>query len=527
VTRYLLVLVTMMTTGLAACNNSDNIGAQTEGVTEAPSKAQQPPAETAMALPLHLDMNLQIRQSDTDEPEPGSRLISDESDNVLLERIQRVRGGDLDEIRRRHFLRVLVTYSRTNFFFDRGAPKGYEYEQLAAYEKYLNQGVEKYANRVKLIFIPVPFDQLLERLASGQGDIAAAGLTVTSDRQEAVAFTDPYLKGVTEVVVGRPGLGELAGLESLAGRQLVVRRGSSYAQHLESLDRRLQGLGYSGTTIREADSRLATEDILELVNSGAIDLTVADGHIARIWAQVLPALRVYENLKINEGGQISWAVRKDSPKLAGHLNRFIAEHKKGSLLGNILFTRYYKANRWITNPLATADRERLHQIKALFERYGRMYDIDWLKLVAQAYQESQLDQTARSSAGAVGIMQLLPSTAAGHPINIHQIEELENNIHAGAKYMHHLRTTYFDKAVVRAVDQIDFAWAAYNAGPTRIRKLRKIAAERGLDPNRWFGHVEVIAAEKIGRETVDYVRNINKYYVAYKLYFQSQAGSNN
>lgn len=168
-----------------------------------------------------------------------------------------------------------MTYSRTNFFFDRGAPKGYEHEQLAAYEKYLNQTVEKRENRVKLIFIPVPFDQLLERVASGQGGIAAAGLTVTSDRQETVAFTDPYLKGVTEVVVGRPGLGELAGLESLAGRQLVVRRGSSYAQHLENLDRRLQGFGYPGITIREADSRLATEDILELVNSGAIDLTVA------------------------------------------------------------------------------------------------------------------------------------------------------------------------------------------------------------------------------------------------------------
>ena len=370
----------------------------------------------------------------------------------------------------------------------------------------------------------MPFDQLLERLASGQGDIAAAGLTITSARQKSVAFTDPYLKDVTEVVVGRPGLGELPDLASLAGRQVFVRRGSSYVDHLETVSHRLESLGYSAIKIHQADSRLATEDILELVNSGAFDLTVADSHIAKIWAEVFPALKVYEHLKINEGGRIAWAIRKDSPNLAEHLNRFIDENKKGSLLGNILFTRYYKTNRWITNPLSGADQERLQQLKALFERYGRMYGIDWLKLAAQAYQESQLDQSVRSPAGAIGIMQLLPSTASGQPINVHNIEQLENNIHAGAKYMHHLRTSYFDDTAISAADQVDFAWVAYNAGPARIRKLNSVVAGRGLDPNRWFGHVEVVAAEKIGRETVDYVRNINKYYVAYKLYLDIQAG---
>jgi membrane-bound lytic murein transglycosylase MltF len=138
-------------------------------------------------------------------------------------------------------------------------------------------------------------------------------------------------------------------------------------------------------------------------------------------------------------------------------------------------------------------------------------------LVAQAYQESRLEQDTRSSAGAVGVMQLLPSTAADKSVGIPDIEDLENNIHAGAKYMRWLRDTYFDDPNMSREEQMLFSFAAYNAGPGRVRRLRKEAAEMGLDPDVWFDNVEVVAARRIGRETVQYVSNIYKYWLAYRL----------
>jgi len=172
--------------------------------------------------------------------------------------------------------------------------------------------------------------------------------------------------------------------------------------------------------------------------------------------------------------------------------------------------------------LSDQDRERLLTMRRLFETYGAQYGIHWLELVAQGYQESGLDQSKRSSAGAIGVMQLLQSTASDRSVGIDDIHDLENNIHAGAKYMAHLLSRYLtDPEMDRAV-KMDFAWASYNAGPNRIRRLRAVARERQLDPDRWFANVEVIAAEKIGRETVDYVRNINKYVIAYKLFFNAQ-----
>ncbi len=143
-------------------------------------------------------------------------------------------------------------------------------------------------------------------------------------------------------------------------------------------------------------------------------------------------------------------------------------------------------------------------------------------MAAQAYQESQLDQRKVSPAGAVGIMQVLPSTASQKPININNVKKVENNIHAGVKYLSFLRKRYFSDPEIAPADRVDFSWAAYNAGPTRIQKLRGKAEERGYNPNKWFNNVEHLASETIGRETVDYVININKYYVSYKFALERQ-----
>jgi membrane-bound lytic murein transglycosylase MltF len=85
------------------------------------------------------------------------------------------------------------------------------------------------------------------------------------------------------------------------------------------------------------------------------------------------------------------------------------------------------------------------------------------------------------------------------------------------KYMRWMIDQYFKDEPMDNLNKGLFAFASYNAGPGRIRQLRREAAKRGLDPNVWFGNVEQIASERIGRETVTYVSNIYKYYVAYRL----------
>jgi membrane-bound lytic murein transglycosylase MltF len=212
-----------------------------------------------------------------------------------------------------------------------------------------------------------------------------------------------------------------------------------------------------------------------------------------------------------------WAVRKNNPELLASLNREAQKIKKGTLLGNMLFNRFYKNTRWIKNPSAQSDQKKLGQFVHLFKKYGALYGFDHYALIAQAYQESRLDNDLKSHRGAVGIMQVLPTTAADRNINIANIYQLENNIHAGTKYLHFLRQRYFSDPDISPLDQMAFTWAAYNAGPARVRKMRHLAWKMGLDQNRWFNNVEVAAGKIVGVETVRYVSNIYKYYVAYQL----------
>ena len=440
-------------------------------------------------------------------------------EQAILHYINKPFKGDLDEIRKRRIIRVLVSYCKTNFFFDQGKPRGFEYELMKAYEKFLNKKEKTRYIKTKMVFVPVPFNQLFQALNNGLGDIAAASLTITPERQKLVNFTIPYIPKVHEIVVLNKNVKDVDSVGDLSNKMVYIRKGSSYFAHLKTLNKTLKKLKRQPVIIKESQEYIVTEDILELVNAGVVDITVADHYEAEVWSQVLPNIVIRKDLKINSDGNIAWAVRKENQALQASLNDFIQKNKKGTLLGNILFKRYYQHSKWIKNPVSETESKKITHLIGLFKKYGARYDFDYLKLSAQAYQESGLDNSKRSPTGAIGIMQVLPRTASDKNINIKNIYLLENNIHAGTKYLNFLRSRYFSSPKIEPADRVYFSWAAYNAGPTRIYKVRQETLKRGFNPNKWFFNVEKIASEIIGNETVDYVSNINKYFVAYQLYF--------
>ncbi len=425
---------------------------------------------------------------------------------------------DLDGLLARGRIRVLTTFNKTNFFVSGSRLHGFEYSLLRDYGDAMNERRGGKGLKVVMEFIPVPRNQLISRLQEGLGDIAAAGLTITPERKKQVDFTVPYLTDVAEVVVTHKATREPASLKDLSGRNVYVRGSSSYHESLVSLNRKLSEDGRPPVNIVKVDESLETGDILELVNAGAIPMTVSDDIIARIWSQVFEDLRIHPGLKVRRGSQIAWMVRKGCPELKKSLNAFLRKHRKGTLMGNIYFKRYFEQTKWIQNPFSDKELAKQRQFRKLFKKYGEQYGFDWMLLMALAYQESGLDNRKRSPAGAVGIMQVRPATATDRHVDIPNVHALENNVHAGTKYLAFLRDRYFSHESIDRHNRIRFSLAAYNAGPQKIRKARKLAGEMGLNRHRWFRNVEVAALRVTGQETVQYVSNINKYYVLFKLY---------
>lgn len=430
------------------------------------------------------------------------------------------RTGDLDEMIERGRIRVLVTLSRTNFFIDRGVERGTTHDVFAEFEKVLNQ---KAGKRVDIVFVPVARDQLLPALVEGRGDIAAANLSVTEERLREVDFTTPLLTGVSEVLVTGPGSKPVATLGDLSGREVYVRASSSYFQSLQRVNDSLARHHVKPIKVQQADERLEDEDILEMVNAGLVPATIVDNHVAGFWSQVYDSIAVHPSITVATDGRIAWAIRKHSPELKDALDEFARTHAKGTTFGNILAARYWKDAGYVTNPATKERMAQFHSMVSLFQKYGDQYGFDHLLLAAQAYQESQLDQSKRSHVGAIGVMQMKPQTASDPNVGIVGIEQLEPNIHAGSKYLRFIADRYFKGEPMDSVNRALFAFAAYNAGPARVARLRAEASQMGLNPNVWFNNVEVVAARDIGRETVTYVRNIYKYYVAYLLASEQQA----
>ena len=352
-------------------------------------------------------------------------------------------------------------------------------------------------------------------LVEGRGDIVAANLTVTPRREKVVDFSTPALTGVDEILVTGPKAPAIKTIDDLAGSEVHVRKSSSYYQSLVLLNEQFKKERKKKVKIVLADELLEDEDLLEMMNAGLIPMTVIDSHKGEFWSQIFTDLTFHEDITVRTGAKIGWAMRRNSAKLKAAIDGFAATVKKGTLTGNILFNRYLQDTKWVENSMNKEGFKRFQKASRHFRKYADTYDFDWLMIAALAYQESRIDQSMRSHVGAVGVMQMLPSTAADPNVGVSDIHKMENNIHAGVKYLRFIRDRYFEDEPMDELNKVLCTFAGYNAGPARVAKLRREGKAAGYDPNVWFHNVEVIASKRIGRETVQYVSNIYKYYLAY------------
>jgi membrane-bound lytic murein transglycosylase MltF len=425
--------------------------------------------------------------------------------------------GDFDGMVDRRVIRAVVPFGGYQFYYVDGLPRGATYELLQRLESYINEELGRRNVKVYVVVIPVSRDELIPAMLNGHADLVAGDLTITAERSEQVSFSRPMLRDIDEVIVTGPGAPPIESPDDLEGQEIVVRKSSSYFEHLQNLVADFESRGLEAPDIHLADEILEAEDLLEMVNGGLIGMTVMDDYKAEFWATVFPNIVVRDDLVINEGGSIAWAVRKDNPEFAKVIKGFLRKYGKGTLVGNDTYNRYLSDASRVRCSHTSKALQRMQDLIAVFQTYGEKFDFDWLMLAAQAFQESGLRQDRRSPAGAIGIMQIKPSTAADRNVGIDNISTVDGNVHAGAKYMRFIADRYFSDEEFNDLNQWLFSLAAYNAGPAKINRYRLEAAENGYDANRWFDNVEIIAARRIGSETVTYVSNVFKYYVGYQV----------
>jgi membrane-bound lytic murein transglycosylase MltF len=427
------------------------------------------------------------------------------------------RTGDLDEMVKERSIRALVIVYPIGFFYSGGKPEGIQYEALEEFEKFANQKLNTSKLPVKVVFLPMRPDQLEAALNEGLGDIIAHGIVITPQREQRVAFSSAIQNDVTQVLVTGSTLANASSWDGLAGKAIYVNPLTTYYDNLNSVSDAQRKAGKSPLDVRAADKNLFDDDLIEMVNAGLIPATVTNKGRADLWAQVLPNVKSHPDLIVAKEGQTAWVMRKNNPQFKQLVDAFVESHAVGTSFGNTLLRRYLQNTKWIKNSTSTEEMQKFNAYEGFFKKYAGEYNFDYLMVAAQGYQESLLDQDKKSRVGAVGIMQVIPKLAAAAPIDIPNVTNADGNIQAGCKMLRNITDTYFNDPGINPLNKTLFTFASYNAGPNRIAGLRKKAQDDGLDPNQWFGNVELEVAKDVGEETVTYVSNIYKYYVAYKL----------
>jgi len=456
----------------------------------------------------------------TDNPRLLAALNSFLGEKTVARNRRELSRGDLARIQERKVIRMLTLNNAASYFILKGALMGFEYELAEKFAQFL--GVE-----LEIVVAPA-FRDLIPWLIEGRGDFIAANLTPTRQRRGLpVAFSRPY-DYVREMLVGPAG-SPLKSVEDLNGREIAVRRNSSYWESL----RRLQEGGID-LRLLEVPPEMETEEIISRLADGVYPLTVADSNILAIetaWGSPVTGLFPLSPEKIPH----CWAVRRENPELLEAINRFLEKTYRGTFF-NLTYRKYFSDERASRQRQEKpGDGSSLSPYDDFFRKYAAAYGFEWLLLAAQAYQESRFDPRAVSWAGAKGLMQLMPATA--EQMGLHPLEDPETGLHAGVKYLDWIR-----KRLDRNLEGENLLWfalAAYNAGLGHVRDARRLAEKKGWDGSTWFDNTEkalLLLAQPAyarqarygyvrGQEPVEYVRRIRARVQAYRELFPPGPGA--
>ncbi|WP_131108388.1 transglycosylase SLT domain-containing protein [Pseudomonas sp. Sample_10] len=428
-----------------------------------------------------------------------------------LQAVPATKVRDLTEIRSSRVLRVLVNQSRNSSGEVQGQVIGVEYHRLRAFEQYLN-GHARDGQEISLKIIPKAKDQLLGALQRGEGDLVAPGELLDLQPGFAVSSSEPVARNIPLVLVGIKGERRYTRLEQLSGKTLVLPTGSAAGDAISQINQKLALHKLPAVNVEWVDPSLAVEDVLEMVQGGIFHLTIVEQPIAERWGKILPKLRLDRQVLISEPGEEFWFVRRDASMLRASIDRFLTGYKKPSDQ-DAAFLRIYRRLYQVHYPLAKADRQRLEKLRPVLQKHADAQNMDWLNLAALAFKESGLKPTARSGGAPTGLMQITPSAA--QRVGVNNIQDLDANVQAGAKYLAMIRRKFFASPKLNERERMAFVLAAYNIGPERVQGMRAEARRRGLNPNQWFFQVERVAMEQVGMGPVSYVNSVNKYYLAF------------
>lgn len=427
--------------------------------------------------------------------------------------------GDLDGMKDRQVIRILVPYSKTLFFYDKEKEMGVLHEMGLSLEKWANTHADGAADEgnIRIVFVPVAEDRLLPDLKAGLGDIAAGGLTTEPEGMIGLELSGALAPNSGAVIVTRKRGDPVPELERLSGRQVAIHATSAAYLPLRQLSDKMVAEGKRPINLITVPEELQDEDLLQMVNGGLLSVAVVDGYVAAFWSQVLSGIVVRDDLLDYGGNELAWAVREDSPQLKRLMEGFLARNKPSTFAAASL--KKYLGDTALPNN-ATADGEmvKFNQAIDMFKKYGDAYDLDHLMMMALGYQESRLNQKARNPYGPVGMMQITQATAATSVVGIRGIEkDAGRNVEAAAKYLRYIADSYLADPNMDQTNRTLMAFVGYNAGPKNLERVRDAAVKSGLNPNVWFNNVELAAAQTLGRKSVEYVSNIYKYYTAYRV----------
>lgn len=426
--------------------------------------------------------------------------------------------GDLAKIKKRGVLRVLLKNNASSYFLRRGQLMGFEYEMAQAFAKHLGLRL--------VVLVPPNGEAALDWLEKGKADVAAGFLKPTPEwKDRGIAASSPYHQALQHIVIRKNSVVNNKKINSVAdldGRTIVVHKSSDYWSTLEEL----ANVGIN-IKLQAAPENLEVEEIIEKVAKGEFEMTLVDEHLLDI--ELANHVAVKSAFTLGDQESHSLAVRGEDSFLLKELNHYVKKHKDKKMYSR-LYEKYFTDNKQVRSHqrarLKSFDgKKMISKYDPLVQQYSKKYGFDWRFITAQMFQESRFDPNAKSHAGAIGLMQIMPKT--GKQLGFSKLKTPVINIQAGTKYMNWLYARFEPELPV--VDRMWFTLASYNAGLGHVMDARRLAKQQGLDKDRWFDNVEkamlLLSKSKYakkarfgyvrGREPVGYVRKIMKLYASY------------